>query len=99
MQIQFERSGGFGGLRLATTVETSTLPEEEAQAVEQELQAANFFDLPAQIPSTGADQFQYLLTVRAGDSEHTVEVGESALPEELRPLVQRLSRLARRARR
>jgi hypothetical protein len=97
MRIYFERSGGFMGLRLNTTVDTNALPEEEAQAYESTLQSINFFDLPADLSKTGrADCFTYKVTVETYEQKHTVRTTEDDAPEEMRPLLDRLTRIARR---
>jgi hypothetical protein len=97
MRIEFERTGGFAGMRVAATIDTETLPPDEARAVREMVGAARFFDLPAKItsPTPGADQFQYRLTVEAEGRKHTVEVGDASAPEALQPLLRRLTLLAR----
>lgn len=96
MRIEFQRSGGFAGLRLSAAVDTDRLPADEANELARIVDAAGFFGLPATLKSTqGADQFTYRLTIEAGDRRHTVEVSESAVPDSLRPLIQRLATIAR----
>ncbi len=97
MQIHFVRSGGFAGLRLAATIDSSSLPEDELQELQDELDTADFFSLPDQFTNQegGADRFQYEITVQQGNKKHTVQSGEAALPDKLQPLVQHLDRLAR----
>ncbi len=102
MRIHFVRTGGFAGMRLANTIDSEELPENEVQALESELDNAHFFELPAFLNketggagSTGADRFQYEITVEDGRKSHTVTAGESALPGHVQPLVQHLERLAR----
>jgi len=99
MKVNFERSGGFAGLRLSATVDTEKLSPEEAQELEEMVRAARFFDLPAKISSEspGADRFRYKLTVEAEGRRHTVELGEAAASEQLRTLLRRLTALARSA--
>ena len=46
MKIYFERSGGFMGLPLKTSLDTAALPGEEAQTLQQMLAEAQFFALP-----------------------------------------------------
>ena len=96
-QVHFERTGGFAGIRLATSIAAADLPADEARALEEEIQAARFFDLPEQIRGAGnePDRFQYKITVEQGGKSHTVEVGEASMPESLRPLVEHLGNLAR----
>ncbi|HEX7975860.1 MAG TPA: protealysin inhibitor emfourin [Anaerolineales bacterium] len=97
MQIHFERSGGFTGMRLNKTFNSETLPADEANALQGELASANFFNLPGTIaaPAGGADRFHYRISVESGAQQHTVEVDEAAVPETLQPLLQHLTILAR----
>ena len=96
-----ERTGGFAGLRLTATIDTESLPQEEARELVDMVYAAGFFDLPAVIaaPAAGADRFNYRLTVKDESREHTVEVGESAASGALGTLLHRLNALARSAQR
>jgi emfourin len=97
MQIEFERSGGVAGIRLATTVDTDRLPASDAARVRQLLDDAGFFSLPAHLAATtpGADRFQYHITVRTAERSHTVDIAEGAAPPALRPLLDWLVGAAR----
>ena len=97
MRIHFERTGGFAGMRMTTTVNTESLSSAEAQDLEDMVDACGFFDLPAEITATtpGADRFHYKLTVEDEGRRHTVETGDAAVPESLWPLIRRLTALAR----
>lgn len=98
MRIQFERTGGFAGMRIAVSVDTASLPADEARELIELVEAAQFFGLPPDIQSpTGADQFHYKLTVEAEGRQHTIEAGDAAAPERLQPLFLKLTRLARRS--
>ena len=101
MRIYFERSGGFTGIVLSTTVDTDSLTSEEATFFQSKIEQAGFFDLPESLnaPGGGVDRFQYRLSVETEEQKHTVEFGEAAVPEQLRPLLERLSTLARSPRR
>jgi emfourin len=100
MHIEFERTGGVGGIRLATSVDTDTLPADESARVRQLVDDAGFFNLPARLktPAPSADRFEYRLTVRAPERSHTVDVGEGAIPPSLRPLIDWLMAAARKPR-
>ncbi len=100
MQIHFERSGGFANIRVAGTVDTDTLPPEEAQALHELVTSVRFFELPSVLPAVpgGADRFQYTVTVEEGDQQHTVEIPESAATGDFANLVGRLTVLARQRR-
>ena len=99
MRLDYERSGGFAGLRFTATVDTASLPAAEAAALREMVERAKFFDLPAVIPTLtpGADRFVYKLTVEVEGRRQAVEAGESAIPDALRPLIEQLQRMARRA--
>lgn len=97
MRIYFERSGGFAGMVLSTTVDTDTLPQEEAVFFQTKFAEAGFFDLPDLLdaPGEGVDRFHYRLSAETVEQRKTVEFGETAAPEQLRPVLERLSILAR----
>ena len=99
MKIQFERSGGFTGIPVFAEIESQTLDDEEAQHLQELLDTAHFFDLPAQPPTSpppGADQFQYKITVEDAGQRHTVQTTDSSATADLRPLLQHLTLMARR---
>ncbi|NDJ16949.1 protealysin inhibitor emfourin [Myxacorys almedinensis] len=88
MRVTFERSGGFAGLMLTTSLDTATLPPSEANQLRQFVQAANFFQLPTEMSSASQpDRFQYDIAIDDGKRHHAVRVGESSVPESLRPLI------------
>ncbi len=99
-RVHFERSGGFAGLRLAVELSGDSLAPEQADELGQLVDRARFFELPSEIsgPAKGADQFVYKLTVESAQRVHSVEVGESAVPESLRPLIDWLTAAARQRR-
>jgi hypothetical protein len=97
MHISFERSGGFTGIPITVTVDSSTLSPNEAAQLHQLVDMANFFQLPETIPAPDQpDRFQYSITVEEGDRRHIVTVGEAAVPNTLRPLLNWLMEAARR---
>ncbi len=97
MKITFERSGGFAGMHMLSTLDTHQLSPEEAQELLKLIQESNFFELPPQIssPGGGADRFSYRITVDQGDRQHTVDFSDAAQPESIQPLVQKLVTLTR----
>jgi hypothetical protein len=98
MQIQFERSGGFGGIRLAHSISADSLPTEERSKLAKLIEDAHFFDLPPVMRATGpsADQFQYKISLESERGKHEIQADESALPAELRPLIVWLQAAARK---
>ena len=99
MKISYRRTGGFAGMVMTFDIDTNILPAEETEEFEELVDSADFFDLPEEIPSTApyADQFQYELTVETGRREHTITVGDSAVPEELWPLLNKIRVFSRAA--
>ena len=100
MYVEFERSGGFAGLCLQLQVDTTTLPKAEAAELLQMVQQSAFFTLPEQsvAESSGADRFNYKLTIEHEGQRHTVETMDSSAPATLTPLLERLTRMARSGR-
>ena len=101
MLVHFERTGGVAGLRSAAIIDTEKLPPDQAREIQELMEVAEFFDLPEAIggPAQAADAFQYRLTVEAGNRRHTITVSETAAPSSMRPLLRRLTVLARSSQR
>jgi len=96
MQIFFERSGGFMGLRLETAVDTAELAAEEAQEWERVLDVAEFFDLPSNLAAQSeADRLIYKIKVVTIEQEHTAMFTDEDAPQELQPFLHKLTLLAR----
>ncbi len=97
MKISLKRTGGFTGIPFSVAVDTDQLVEEERDALLALVEAAQFFSLPEKIPPTGAapDRFQYRIMVERPGESHTVEAGETSLPDSLQPLIRYLIALGR----
>ena len=93
MKIAFERTGGFAGMRVSKTIDSRSLPQQEQEQLKKMVDDAGFFELPpAQSGAPGgADRFQYKISVEADGREKSVTIGEAAIPDRLRPLVDYLS--------
>jgi len=98
MRVAFERTGGFGGLRLSVTIEDDTLSAEDADRLRDLIAGAGFFDLaPEILPDAPApDDFEYHVQVEMDGRTHTVRTTDTAAPGGLRPLLDWLARAARR---
>ncbi len=87
-RIELARSGGLAGITVRSSLDTSQLPPEEAEAVEALVERADLGRLPAPEPRPGgADRFQYDLAVTRGEERHVVSVGETEVTPELRQLI------------
>jgi hypothetical protein len=96
MRIDFVRTGGFAGMRLATTVDTEHLPPDQASALNGLVSDADFFKLPEKLlPDRPApDRFEYTVTVTAVNEIHSVVVSDPMVPDSLRPLLNYLTTMA-----
>jgi hypothetical protein len=82
-RVELTRSGGFAGLRRTAQLE---LDADEAEALAVALEATD--DDPE--PAAGADRFQYDLTLVRGEQRRSVRVRDGAVPDALRPVLDRL---------
>jgi hypothetical protein len=92
MHVSLVRSGGFTGQHLTSSVDTDELPQAQATETLRALDA--LAAAPVAIPSAGASQPRYRLTVLRDDGEQVVELTESQVPSALRPLISELVRRA-----
>jgi fructose-1-phosphate kinase PfkB-like protein len=100
MRIIFERSGGIMGLKSSLTIDLDGMPLDQAETLRRLLGEADFFTLSGNPPTRlNPDAFQYSLTVESENAKHTVRTTDMTMPESLRPLIDKLSQLARMQRR
>ena len=95
-KIYFERSGGFMGRKVSATFDLKDLPNDQAKLLDELLDDADFFKLPADLTRPAIpDAFTYNITVSNGINEHSVRVGDASVPKDLRPLLDELGRQVR----
>jgi hypothetical protein len=101
IRIELERSGGFAGITLRSTLDTATLPPAQAAEVAALVDRVDLAALARQArqagPPRGADRFQYDLTVERGGRRQHLSLPDGAVPDELRPLLDRMIAEARGA--
>lgn len=90
MLVSLERSGGFTGRRVTSSIDTDDLPAPQATEALQALDA--LASAPPAVPPGGAGQPRYRLTVHHSSGQQVVEVVESQVPAALRPLLAELLR-------
>jgi hypothetical protein len=102
MKINFERSGGFAGMLTTVSVDTSSLPSEQAAQIQNMVEDANFFNLSSAPPPPKrgpADYFKYKITLEAEDGrKHTVECTDIAMQPSIKPLIDFLGKQVKKAR-
>lgn len=95
-KINFKRTGGVLGREIDTDIDLNEIPDEESQELMRLITETNFFKIPQNfIAQAVADEYEYTITVEAGNTHHTIQTSDSNAPESLRPLLEKLSRLAR----
>jgi len=95
-KISFERTGGFMGRTVSLTINLADLPDDQAKFLDDLLEKADFFALPEDLTQTVMpDSFSYNITVTVDERQHSVRVNDSTASDDLRPLLDELSRQAR----
>ena len=97
-KIKFERTGGFAGIRLAADIDVNNLPEDQKREILDLLDDMGFEELPEKISGKMPipDEFVYSIVVEAEKREYKVMAGESALPDDTKPLLEILEQIAKR---
>lgn len=87
------------GQELSGDFDLNEMPDDAAQQLHNLINESRFFDTPVQ-PETPSsiDEFEYTLTIDAGQSIHTVHTTDASMPESLRPLIEEITELAKAAR-
>jgi Emfourin len=105
MQVIFQTEGGiaqFPNLSRPVTIDGDRLPDGQGAELEKLLEAARFFDRPAEVgsPARGAaDYRRYTITVDAGGRRHTLRLVEPVSDPDLQRLVRFLQAQAKAMRR
>jgi hypothetical protein len=91
MKIKLERSGGITGMTSSFSADTNTFSPNEADHIQQLINDAKFFDLPAEAappPKRAADYFEYVITIeKEGMKPHTIKTTDITMPSTLKPLI------------
>lgn len=84
------------GRKVSVTIDLDDLPEEQAEALSEMLDDADFYELPADLTQDAMpDAFTYNITVSSEERQHSVRVSDTTAPDDLRPLLEELSKQAR----
>ena len=96
-QINFERTGGFAGIRLAADIELNDLPEDQKHEILELLDDIDFDELSEKTSGTTPipDGFVYSVSVISKEHEYQVTVGESAVSIEMLKLIEILEGIAK----
>jgi hypothetical protein len=97
MYVKFERSGGYMGLPLRATLDSSSLQADQLDSLYRLLEETHFFELPEELDAAcaGSDRFCYRVYVEDGGRRHEIQASEEAVPDRLWPLLKWLTQQAR----
>jgi hypothetical protein len=89
IRVCLQRSGGFTGIPITTVVDTASLPSAAAEQLRQLIESADFLHLPPVITAGNAlpDRFQYHIAIEDDEQKHSVTVGEAAISDKLKTLI------------
>ncbi|WP_414753897.1 protealysin inhibitor emfourin [Anabaena sp. CCY 9910] len=98
MRVLLERTGGFAGISKKINIDTSQIPQQQAEELSRLVTAAGLFQLPTLqgdgVPPTAGDRFQYQITLEDNGKIHTIIVNEAVLPHSLKMLIEWLNQAA-----
>ena len=94
--ISYKRTGGAMGQELAVNFDLNEMPANISQHLQKLITDSNFFATPVVNEALSRpDEFEYTVTIEAGNSMHTVRTTDTSMPESLRPLIDGLTELAK----
>lgn len=87
------------GQDLSADFDLNEMPDDASQHLHNLINESRFFETPVQ-PKTpsSVDEFEYTLTIDAGQSRYTVHITDTSMPESLRPLIEEITEIAKAAR-
>ena len=89
--IKFQRSGGVLGQEIDLFLVIESLPVAEEHLLFKLIDETGFFKTPTQSSAhPNPDEFQYVISLEIGATQHTVRTNDSTMPESLRPLIDEL---------
>ena len=97
--IFFNRNGGFTGSSNSAEVDSRELELSEAEELKVMIDRSGFFEVLVFDTSFlhMPDQFRYVISIEYMGKHRTLKLGDGNLPDKMRPLINRLLRLARSA--
>ncbi|GIF21862.1 hypothetical protein BJ973_002189 [Actinoplanes tereljensis] len=92
VRVEMRRSGGFTGRTAHVVLESARLPPAEAAELVRLVSAIDPGIVTSTATSAGADLMRYDLIIERGAQRWQGTVSDPAIPPQLRPLLQFLSR-------
>jgi hypothetical protein len=84
------------GKELTMDFDLNNMPASEAQRLHNMLNESKFFEIPVvEDLRASPDEYEYVITVVAGNSIHTIHLSDTSMPQSVRPLVEDLTEIAK----
>lgn len=94
--INYKRTGGTMGQEMAIDFNLNEMPDDVSQRLHNLILESDFFNTPVENAAMSRpDEYEYIVTIDAGNSMHTVRATDTSIPESLRPLIEDLTELAK----
>jgi hypothetical protein len=85
--IRFVRSGGILGHTIRIEIARDTLPPHEQRELDSLIENIGLFSSQSFTDHNYPDQFQYTITIIDKNGSHPIVYNESAIPDQIRPLI------------
>jgi hypothetical protein len=97
-KVKFERTGGFTGIRIAAEIEMDDLPEDQKSEIQELFDDMDIEELSKKLTGNAPfpDGFVYSVIVESEERKYQFTMGESALPDNMGPLIEILEAIAKR---
>jgi hypothetical protein len=92
VRVELRRTGGFAGRTVHVRLDSADMPPADAAQLVRLVSTLDLGRLKAGRSTAGADLMRYELTIERGGQHWHGTVAEPAVPAELRPLLQFLTR-------
>ncbi|MHA1269537.1 MAG: protealysin inhibitor emfourin [Candidatus Helarchaeota archaeon] len=94
MKIKFVQSGGFAGLTKEADVNTDDLSEEDAKFFQDIIDQVDFFNIQTKDTQPLPDVEQIYINVEKEGKKHMVSWSLLDIPDQLKPLIDKLKKQA-----
>jgi emfourin len=87
MRIKFERSGGFANIPLNAELDSAEMEPDRAKELKRLVDEARPFDQPSTSKANVPDDLHYRVTIEHAGQSKTINVSDTAAPDELKLLL------------
>ena len=95
MKIEFRQSGGFTGLTKFLKIDSDKITAQEEKSLKSLIDQSEFFTLKEPAHRAIPDDEQIFIAIESKGHSRNIFLGKSELPDDLKPLVKYLTKLAK----